>query len=151
MPPPKSGKLQREEEEAAAKRAVEAQAAVPAKVYSPGEAIPVKKVKTYNDFVAILQFRIDSGAILVEGNAAYRNEGMVVGTGPGLPNGNGSRCLSQLNLGDVVAFYGNPTTTLNPTSGIYAGQRVVIVPERAIMCGLNPVPFKVVEPDPANG
>lgn len=154
--PPKSGKLQREEEAATAERAAlraAAENAPPAKVYAPGETIPVKKIKTFNDFVAILQFRIETTAIIVEGKEAYRNEGMVVGVGPGLPNGNGLRCPSQLNVGDVVAFYGNPTITLNPASGIFAGQKIVIVPERAILCGLNPVPFKVVEPAeaPANG
>lgn len=151
MPPPKSGKLQRDENEAAAKRVADAQTVVPTKVYSPGEEIPIKKVKTYNDFVAILQFRIDTGSIIVGGDDAYQNEGMVVGTGDGLPNGGGTRCPSQLQLGDVVAFYGKPTTTLNPTSGIYAGQRVVIVPERSVMCGLKPLPFKIVESEPANG
>lgn len=144
---PKTQKLLREEAAASEKRQQDKANAADetVKVYAPGEEIPVKRVKTYNDFVAILQFRVESN-ILMTGNHGFKNEGMVVGVGPGLPGPDGKRVPSQLSLGDVVTFYGNPVTALEPKSGVYAGQKVIIVPERAIICGLNPVPFKLVEP-----
>lgn len=144
--PPKSQKLLREEAAAAERHAEErvSDRNTSVKVYAPGEEIPIKRVKCYNDFVAILQFRVDS-AILMTGNHGFKNEGMVVGTGPGLPGSDGKRVGSQLELGDVVTFYGNPTTALEPKNGVYAGQKIVIVPERFIICGLKPVPFKIVE------
>ncbi len=148
---PKTQKLLRAESEAADKRAAaQAEPADVVKVYAPGEEIPVKRVKTYNDFVAILQFRVES-SILMTGNHGFKNEGMVVGVGPGLPGSDGKRVQSQLSLGDVVTFYGNPVTALEPKSGVYAGQKVIIVPERAIICGLAPVPFKLVEAEAAAG
>jgi co-chaperonin GroES (HSP10) len=150
MPPPKSQKLLREESAAAEREADRRQAEREAtvKVYKPGEEIPVKKVRTFNDFVAILQFRVES-SILMTGNHGYKNEGMVVGVGPGLPGSDGKRVPSQLQIGDVVSFYGNPTTALEPKSGVYAGQKIIIVPERAVICGLKAVPFKIVEDEPA--
>lgn len=114
------------------------------KVYKPGEVIPIKRVVCYNDFVAILQFRVES-TLVMAGEAAFKNEGMVVGVGPGLPGPNGGRTPSQLKLGDVVTFYGNPTTAVVPSSGVFEGQKIIIVPERYIICGLNPVPFMEVE------
>ena len=115
-----------------------------ARVYEDDESIPVKPVNCYNDFVAVLQFRVKSQIILNEG-ASLKNEGMVIGVGPGLPGPDGKRVPSQLKLGDVVVFYGNPTTTINPSSGVYKDQRVVIFPERAVICGLKPRPFHLVE------
>lgn len=144
MAVPKTQKMLREEVAAADKLdAVRAPEEV-IKIYAPGEEIPVKEVRTYNDFVAILQFRIES-SILMAGNNGFKNEGMVVGVGPGLPGLGGERVPSQLSLGDVVTFYGNPVTTLEPKSGVYAGQKIIIVTERSIICGLAPIPFKLVE------
>ncbi len=151
MPPPKSQKLLREESAAADREAANRQAIADrdtVKVYKPGEVIPVKRVRTFNDFVAILQFRVES-SILMTGSHGYKNEGMVVGVGPGLPGSDGKRVPSQLSIGDVVSFYGNPTTALEPQSGVYAGQKIIIVPERAVICGLKSVPFKLVEEETA--
>lgn len=147
---PKTQKLLRDEAAAAEQRAANKSEPEVVKVYAPGEEIPVKKVKTYNDFVAILQFRVESN-ILMPGGQGFKNEGIVVGVGPGLPASDGKRVGSQLSLGDVVTFYGNPVTALEPKSGVYAGQKIIIVPERAIICGLAPVPFKLVEAEAAAG
>ncbi len=114
------------------------------KVYEENESIPVKKVVCYNDFVAILQFRVKS-SIIVDEATSLKNEGIVIGVGPGLPGADGKRVPSQLKEGDVVLFYGNPTTALNPATGVYKDQRVVIVPERAVICGLKKRPFHMVE------
>lgn len=138
MPPPKSAKLRDQLTQSAAPAAPEASTV---KVFAPGEEIPVKKVTCYNDFVAILQFRIQSNIILED---SFKNEGMVVGVGPGIPGPGGMRVPSQLKLGDVVSFYGNPTTALEPKSGVFAGQKIIIIPERAVMVGLPPVPFREV-------
>jgi hypothetical protein len=143
VPPPKSQKLLREE----LKNANQAQQSIlpeePVKVYGPGEKIKIKEVLCCNDFVAILQFRIQSNIQLDE-KLAYKNEGMVVGRGPGLPGPDGKRVPSQLALGDVISFFGNATMALTPTSGHYAGQKVIFLPERSVICKLPKVPFEVV-------
>lgn len=145
MPPPKSQKLLREQTEAdAVRQQAKESRDETIKVYQPGEEIPIKRVKCYNDYVAILQFRVES-TILTVGDHGFKNEGMVVGVGPGLPAADGRRVQSQLNLGDIVTFYGNPITALEPKSGVYQGQKIIIVPERSVICGLKPVPFKMVD------
>ncbi len=141
---PKAKKL-REEASAAGQIHQVAPPVVRMKVYKEGESIPIKRVTCYNEFVALLQFRIGNGSILLAEDSGFTQEGMVVGTGPGLAGPNGQRVPSQLKMGDVVAFYGNPTTVLNPKTGIYADQRVILIPERAIICGLEAKPFTVVE------
>ncbi len=108
-------------------------------VFALGTPITIKEVKCFNDFVAILQFRIQSSIDL--GESGFKNEGMVVGFGPGIPGPGGVRCPSQLKLGDVVAFYGNPVTSMEPMGGLYKGQKIIIVPERNLLCGLPDVPF----------
>jgi hypothetical protein len=117
----------------------------PVSVFETSGPIQVKQVTCFNDFVAVLQFRIQTSTNIELGEAGFKQEGMVVGTGPGLPNGGGSRCPSQLKLGDVVAFYGNPITTIKPTNGLYKGQQIVVVPERAVICQLPSVPFEIVK------
>ncbi len=145
MATPKSTALLQKEAEAAGRKASTppVDSSPLPKVYRDDESIPVKEVKCYNDFVAILQFRVESRIILGETDN-LKNEGVVIGVGPGIPGPNGVRVGSQLKLGDVVVFYGNPTTSFNAASGVYKGQRVIIVPERAILCGLAPRPFHVV-------
>jgi co-chaperonin GroES (HSP10) len=108
----------------------------------PDGPIPIKEVECLNDFVAILQFRTHSGPIEL-GEAGFKQEGMVVGVGPGLPTASGIRCQSQLKLGDVVSFYGNPTTTVEPKNGFYSGKKIVVYPERSMLLRLPPVPFTV--------
>jgi hypothetical protein len=145
MPPPKSQKLLREETKER-KDQPSLSDGPPPKVYAPGEVILIKEVPCYNDFVAILQFRIslESNLILDE-KVAYKNEGMVVGFGPGLPGLDGKRVPSQLELGDVVSFYGNPTLALQPKSGHYAGSKVVFLSERTMICKLPKVAFEIIK------
>lgn len=105
--------------------------------------VKIKPIKCCNDFVAILQTEVKSTIELADTNK-FSNEGIVVGVGPGLPT-NGIRCASQLAIGDVVSFFGNPSMVLTPSSGLYSGRRVVIYPERSIICHLPPIDFVVVD------
>ncbi len=143
MAPPRS-QLLVNKEKAASQPHVEVVPEKPVRVYKTGETIKIKPVKCYNDFVAILQFRVES-TVLIAGPSGFKNEGMVVGVGPGVVSGNGNRCPSQVQLGDVVSFYGNPTTTIEPQSGPYADQKIVVVTERFLVVGLKPVKFVIVE------
>jgi co-chaperonin GroES (HSP10) len=143
MAPPKSDKLAREE------AITVKQAAIPqddyvVPVYGPDDKIKIKELTCYNDYVALVQFRINS-RIELSGDASYKQEGLVVGVGPGIPASDGKRCPSQLIIGDVVSFYGRPTLELNPTEGVYAGRRVVITSERSVICKLPSVPFERVD------
>jgi hypothetical protein len=139
---PKAKTLRQQEEAAKTQIPV----SEPIAVFETGGPIKIKQVNCYNDFVAILQFRIQTVANIELGESAFKQEGMVVGFGPGLPNGGGLRCPSQLKLGDVVAFYGNPVTVIKPTNGLYKGQQIIVVPERAVICQLpSDVPFEIIK------
>lgn len=143
MPPPKSQKLLREEVSKTLPSVLPEPDTIP--VLAAGEPLKIKEVVCCNDFVAILQFRIQSNLEL--GDTGYKQEGMVVGFGPGLPTASGNRCPSQLSMGDVVTFFGNPTLTLEPKNGLYAGRKIIVIPERSIICHLPKVPFEVVKED----
>jgi co-chaperonin GroES (HSP10) len=104
--------------------------------------VKIKRVECFNDFVAILQSKSE-GNIIQEN--PYKNEGLVVGTGPGIPLDGGVRCPSQLKMGDVVAFFGKPILELTPGSGVYQGRKVVILGERSIICRLPPIPYEEVQ------
>lgn len=106
--------------------------------------IVIKPIKCYNDFVAILQFRIKSDVLLTE-QSAFKNEGIVVGVGPGISAGDGKRCPSQLKIGDVITFFGNSVVKLTPAEGVYKGQTIIIISERNVICGLAPVEFNIVD------
>ncbi len=114
------------------------------RVIEDGAPVKVKPFPCYNDFVAILQFRIKTVSNIELGESGFKQEGMVVGVGPGLPTANGTRCPSQLKIGEVVAFYGNPALMIKPSDGVYQGDRIIIVPERSIVCRLPAVPFEEV-------
>jgi hypothetical protein len=139
---PKSKTLRQIESEKSAQQV--ADQSPPVVAYDPGQKIKIKKVECFNDFVAILQFRIHVNGIEL-GDSGFKQEGMVVGFGPGLPSTNGTRCPSQLSLGKVVAFYGNPVTSMEPKQGLFAGHKIIMVSERNIICGLPPVEFEIVE------
>lgn len=104
--------------------------------------VKVKPMKCYNDFVAILQQQVDAQLLL--GNVAFKNEGIVVGVGPGMPNATG-RTGSQLAVGDYVAFYGNPLTVIEPNAGVYAGKRIIIISEKFVICQLPSIPYELVD------
>ncbi len=140
MPPPQNRQLRRDIKD---QQPVSVVPPMDLKVYGPDEEIPIKKVECFNDLVAVLQFRVQSTLELPE-NSKFKSEGMVIGTGPGLPLSDGRRVSSQVSLGDVVAFYGNPITAMVPKSGLYVGHRIIIVSERALICKLTPLKFKVV-------
>lgn len=143
MPPPKSSKLLREEAKPPAEP-LDLELAIAGVMtgYDPDAEIAIREVVCCNDFVAILQFRIVSTLELA--GTQFKSEGMVVGVGPGLPSGMGQRTPSQLTLGDVISFYGQPILTIDAQTGPYAGKRIVIVSERFVICKLKPVPFAVI-------
>jgi len=140
MAMPKSQKLLRDE---AAKSKHDVADTIPIPVLASGEPLKIKEIKCCNDFVAILQFRMQSSLEL--GDTGYKQEGMVVGVGPGLPTASGARCPSQLSIGDVVTFFGNPTLTLEPRNGLYSGRKIVIIPERSFICHLPKIPYEVCD------
>ena len=111
--------------------------------------IKIKPIKCFNEFVALLQVTFKAGAnIEVTGLAKYEEEGIVIGVGPGIPNAT-SRCSSQVSIGDKVCFGANGIVkTIDAKTGIYAGKRVLIVSERALLCELPPVDHVFVD---ANG
>lgn len=107
--------------------------------------VRIKPVDCLNDFVAVLLFRIKSDIELPE-MQRYKNEGVVVGIGPGVPDNNGSRIKSQLKIGDVVVFMErNIVMEINSSNDPYKGQRIIILSERNLICKLPPVEFKLVD------
>lgn len=106
--------------------------------------IKIKPVDCLNDFVAVLLFRIKSDIELPE-MQKYKNEGVVVGIGPGLPDNNGGRIPSQLKIGDVVVFMErNVVMEINTANDPYKGQRIIILSERNLICKLPPVEHVLV-------
>lgn len=97
--------------------------------------IKIREITTLNDFVAILQFQIDTGSIeLPESVSKYKNEGMVVGIGPGVKNGVNGDIIS---IGDVVVFGAkNIITSIASDSEPYKGRNIIVVSERNIICKL---------------
>jgi len=103
--------------------------------------VRIREIPCLNDFVALLLFRIQTNIVMPD-KKQYRNEGMVVGVGPGLADGSGNRVKSQLNIGDVVLFKDqNIVLELESDKPPYNGHKVVIISERSLICKLPPVPF----------
>lgn len=143
MPIPKSQKLLREMTESKLDLPGEIPDETPNDTSSePIGPILIREVPCCNEFVAILPFRIKAGVLVPD--AQYKNEGIIIGVGPGLPTTNGGRCPSQLKIGDVVAFQ-HQTVVLKMESNKppYQGRQVYIMSERNILCKLPPVPFKL--------
>ena len=101
--------------------------------------LKIKPIRCLNEFVAILKQRVKTNIAMPNDADMFEQEGIVVGIGPGLPDGCGGRVQTQLKLGDVVLL---PTKTpiageFMPAHGAYAGQKVVIVQERSILCVMS--------------
>jgi chaperonin GroES len=132
--PPKSDKLRNEE-------AIES-SVTPSAVLAPTDPIPdgpieVREIACLNDFVAIMQFEVDQSIIArPDSSEKYKNEGLVIGVGPGVSDNAGGRLAPQVKIGDVVMFGKNIVTQIASDSPPYAGRNVVIVSERNLLCKL---------------
>lgn len=105
----------------------------------------IKKIKMLNEFIAVRLFEHESELALPD-DKRFRNEGVVVGIGPGLPDGAGGRCASQLNIGDVVLVQErNVLTSLNVSGHPYDDAKIVVLSEKNIICKLEPVKFEVID------
>lgn len=108
------------------------------------EKLLIKKVECINDFCALLLRRVETTLALSE-DQKFKNEGVVVGFGPGLADGAGGRLKSQLNLGDVVVFHDrNIVMDIRPDDGVYKDHRIVIISEKSLICKLAPIEFELV-------
>jgi len=137
MAVPKSKKLEREE---AAGAAIPSMASKEEAAEGP---IKIRPVKCQNDFVAVLQATIETTIELAGTEGQFKNEGLVVGVGPGIADGAGGRLQPNVAIGDYVMFGPrNIAATLEPGNGPYKGRKVVIVSERNILCSL-PAPASV--------
>jgi len=107
----------------------------------------IKPVKCHNNYVAILLSTIESTIELPGTDGQFKNEGLVIGVGPGIADGNGGRLAPTVNLGDYVMIGArNHVATLVPDSGHYKGQKVVIVVENNIICDVpTDIKFTVEE------
>ncbi len=99
-------------------------------------------VHCLNEFVAILPFTIKTEIAMPNGQ--YETEGIVIGVGPGVAD-NGTRCPSQLQLGDVVAYsQKHVALEMNPDNGFYKNHKILILSEKSLMCKLPPVKFELI-------
>jgi co-chaperonin GroES (HSP10) len=140
---PKSKKLQKEDEAVVEETTV----AAPESGVNPiNPTIEIRPVTCYNDFVAILQTSIETTIVLANSDGQFKNEGLVIGVGPGIADGYGGRLESQIKIGDYVMFgKRNIAQTLEPSDGPYMGKKVVIVSERNILCELpTQIDFEIV-------
>ena len=98
--------------------------------------IQIREVQCLNDFVAILQFTTKTNLAIPDASK-YKNEGIIVGVGPGTGDGAGGRLVPLVSVGEVVMFGAkNIIADIESDSPPYAGHRVVIVSERNIICKL---------------
>ena len=128
---PKSKKLMNEEDQ-------KPRSELPAALIEPlpevvDGPIQVREIGCLNDFVAILQLE-HAGVIARPDDSKLKNEGLVVGVGPGAPDGAGGRLMPQVKIGDVVMFSGKPITAIDSQSPPYSGKRVAIISERNLIC-----------------
>lgn len=99
------------------------------------ETVTIRPVKCHNNYVAILQTQIETAIQLAGTDGQYKNEGLVIGVGPGISDGNGGRLPLSVKIGDYVMIgTRNYVATLMPDNGHYKGQKVVIVAENNIIC-----------------
>lgn len=107
--------------------------------------IKIRAIPCCNEIVAVLRFKYETGITLPD-QVMQRNEGIVVGNGPGVPASDGTRCPSQVALGDVVMFRDKDVVTkIEAATGVYKNQQVVLIGERSLLCKLPAVPFEIVE------
>jgi hypothetical protein len=108
-----------------------------------GGVIKIKTLDCLNDFVAVLRFQETSTIELPE-NQRLKNEGIVIGVGPGLIDGTKARLI----LGDVVAFLPrNIVTEIKATQYPYENQTITILSERNIIMKLDPMPHEFIHPE----
>ena len=95
---------------------------------------PWPEVDCCNEWVALVRITIDTGKVIIpEGASIERQEGFVIGVGPGAAV-NGVRVPSQLKYGDKVMFSGNPGYSLETTGTDKKKVRVDFISERNIIC-----------------
>lgn len=95
------------------------------------DTVQIRPVECYNDFVALLQLRVQSDVIMLD---QHKNEGLVVGVGPGISDGAGGRLKPSVSIGDVVIFSErNIVTAIESSRPPYNGERVIILSERSLI------------------
>jgi co-chaperonin GroES (HSP10) len=136
MPIPKSDKLSKEESQEGPQE-VKAPAALATADPTQEGPVRIREVQCLNDFVAVLQSSSQSSIAVPDQSSLYKNEGIVVGVGPGIGDGHGGRLEPTVKIGDVVMFgERNIAAMLESDKPPYAGHRVVIVAERNLLCKL---------------
>lgn len=109
--------------------------------------IKIREVMCCNDYVAILLF-MEKSTIALPEEQKHKNEGVVIGVGPGVPAADGTRTPSQLRLGDVVMFLPKNIITevaVDSSKSVYKDQRIVILSERSILTKLLPVEVEILK------
>lgn len=107
--------------------------------------VMIRRIECFNDYIAILPFRI-STSVHMPSDKNYDNEGIVIGVGPGLPNGAGGRCKPTVEFGDVVVFGKmNPVCQIQSDSDVYKDRIILLFSERTICCKLPSVEYVEVE------
>jgi co-chaperonin GroES (HSP10) len=103
----------------------------------PHQSVTIKPVKCHNNYVAILLSQIESSIQLVNSDGQYKNEGFVIGVGPGISDGSGGRLPLTVSVGDYVMIgTKNHVAILTPDDGPYKGRKVVIVAENNVICDI---------------
>lgn len=99
--------------------------------------VKIRPVDCQNDFIAVLQAQLETTIALTNDDHSFKNEGLVIGAGPGVSDGAGGRLALTISVGDYVMFGArNVLQTLTPNDGPYKDRKVVIVSEKNILCRL---------------
>jgi len=94
----------------------------------------IKIVTPLNDYVAVWQEPNDSTIVLAEKDR-YKEEGVVIGVGPK---------VKDVKIGDVITFLNRPLSTIEPSSGFYEGERILLLGEHACLMVLKTIEVEIV-------
>lgn len=101
-----------------------------------GDERAIKEVFPLNDMIAIW-VESSGSTIIMSDKEKYKNEGVVVGTGP---------LATQVQIGDVVLFPEKaPNHIIDSASGFYAGQRIMLMSEKMLLMNLRSIDYTLVD------
>lgn len=103
------------------------------------EVRELKQIEMFNDYVAVFRVPVlQDTDLIIDDDTKKRlgNEGVVVGVGPDADN---------VNVGDCVIFRINRYHELNPQSGGYEGESVLIMRKMDLMVRKAPLDKYVVK------
>ncbi len=114
-------------------------------VVKKDKVIKIAPIRTFNDWVILMPFNIDTNLEL-QADSQYRDVGIVVGKSETMMTPHGEFVPSRLRWGQVIWFQKKSVVgELGITKEPYAGRRLILLSEKNVICELPAVPFEVLD------